>query len=297
MVLADLLKGKRRIALGGHVRPDGDCVGSTMGLYLYLKEQYPDIETDLYLEEVPQAFQIIHHTEEVKTELPEAGAYDLFICLDCGDIKRLGCFSTLFEQAGETACIDHHISNEAFADYNYIVPDASSTSELVFTLLEEEKISRECAEALYMGIAHDTGVFQYSCTSPETMELSLIHISGTWYLRAYIDKPGGITVDDCETVSRKFSDILDEKDYIEDSYIFEVSSPGLGRPLKKEKDFKRSLGEEVEIRTYRAIERQKEFVGILKEYDKETVTIAYEDESTQTLKKSEIALIRLALDF
>ena len=104
-------------------------------------------------------------------------------------------------------------------------------------------------------------------------------------------------MDDCETVSRKFSDILDEKDYIEDSYIFEVSSPGLGRPLKKEKDFKRSLGEEVEIRTYRAIERQKEFVGILKEYDKETVTIAYEDESTQTLKKSEIALIRLALDF
>ena len=172
MVLADLLKGKRRIALGGHVRPDGDCVGSTMGLYLYLKEQYPDIETDLYLEEVPQAFQIIHHTEEVKTELPEAGAYDLFICLDCGDIKRLGCFSTLFEQAGETACIDHHISNEAFADYNYIVPDASSTSELVFTLLEEEKISRECAEALYMGIAHDTGVFQYSCTSPETLEIA-----------------------------------------------------------------------------------------------------------------------------
>ncbi|MBC5688027.1 bifunctional oligoribonuclease/PAP phosphatase NrnA [Mediterraneibacter sp. NSJ-55] len=172
MVLADLLKGKRRIALGGHVRPDGDCVGSAMGLYLYLKKQYPDIETDLYLEEVPQAFQMIHRTEEVKTELPEAAQYDLFICLDCGDIKRLGCFSTLFEQAGETACIDHHISNEAFADYNYIVPDASSTSELVFTLLEDEKISRECAEALYMGIAHDTGVFQYSCTSPKTMEIA-----------------------------------------------------------------------------------------------------------------------------
>ncbi len=131
----------------------------------------------------------------------------------------------------------------------------------------------------------------------ELVDVEYVKEAGTWYLRAYIDKPGGITVDDCETVSRKFSDILDEKDYIEDSYIFEVSSPGLGRPLKKEKDFKRSLGEEVEIRTYRAIERQKEFVGILKEYDKETVTIAYEDESTQTLKKSEIALIRLALDF
>ena len=97
-------------------------------------------------------------------------------------------------------------------------------------------------------------------------------------------------------VSRRFSDILDEKDYIEDSYIFEVSSPGLGRPLKKEKDFKRSLGEEVEIKTYRAINRQKEFVGILKDYDKDTVTIEYEDETTQVFDKSEIALIRLALD-
>jgi ribosome maturation factor RimP len=104
-------------------------------------------------------------------------------------------------------------------------------------------------------------------------------------------------VDDCEVVSRRFSDILDEKDYIEDSYIFEVSSPGLGRPLKKEKDFIRSVGQEVEIRTYRAINRQKEFVGILKEFDQNTVTISYEDDSTQTFEKSEIALIRLALDF
>ena len=104
-------------------------------------------------------------------------------------------------------------------------------------------------------------------------------------------------MDDCEAVSRKFSDILDEKDYIEDTYIFEVSSPGLGRPLKKEKDFKRSLGEEVEIKTYRAINRQKEFVGILKDYDKDTVTIEYEDETSQVFDKSEIALIRLALDF
>ena len=121
--------------------------------------------------------------------------------------------------------------------------------------------------------------------------------AGTWYLRAYIDKPGGITVDDCEAVSRKFSDILDEKDYIPDSYVFEVSSPGLGRPLKKEKDFKRSIGEEVEIRTYRAIDRQKEFTGILKGFDENTVTIIYEDEKEQVFDRAEIALIRLALDF
>ncbi len=131
----------------------------------------------------------------------------------------------------------------------------------------------------------------------ELIDVEYVKEAGTWYLRAYIDKPGGITVDDCEVVSRQFSDILDEKDYIEDAYIFEVSSPGLGRPLKKEKDFKRSMGEEVEIRTYRAIDRQKEFTGILKAYDENTVTIAYEDDTEQVFEKSDIALIRLALDF
>ncbi len=131
----------------------------------------------------------------------------------------------------------------------------------------------------------------------ELVDVEYVKEAGTWYLRAYIDKPGGISVDDCEVVSRAFSDILDEKDYIDDTYIFEVSSPGLGRPLKKEKDFKRSLGEEVEIRTYRPINRQKEFVGILKEYDSDTVTIEYEDDETQVFQRSDIALIRLAFDF
>lgn len=131
----------------------------------------------------------------------------------------------------------------------------------------------------------------------ELVDVEYVKEAGTWYLRAYIDKLGGITVDDCEAVSRKFSDILDEKDYIEDTYIFEVSSPGLGRPLKKDKDFQRSLGEEVEVRTYRAIEKQKEFTGVLQAFDKDSVTIVYEDDTTQTFLRSEIALIRLALDF
>ena len=131
----------------------------------------------------------------------------------------------------------------------------------------------------------------------ELVDVEYVKEAGNWYLRAYIDKPGGITVDDCEVVSRAFSDILDEKDYIEDSYIFEVSSPGLGRPLKKENDFARSIGEEVEIRTYRAIDRQKEFIGILVEYDKDTVTIEYEDETTQVFNRIDTPLIRLPLNF
>lgn len=170
--LNEILKTKQRVALGGHVRPDGDCTGSSTGLYLYLKEQYPDKTIDLYLERVPEAFCILKGTDEVHTEvLSTEEPYDLFISLDCGDLARLGFASVLFENAKETVCIDHHISNDSFADYNYIVPDASSTSELVFTLLDYEKISKETAEALYMGIVHDTGVFQYSCTSPETMEI------------------------------------------------------------------------------------------------------------------------------
>lgn len=172
IVLEDILKGKHSVALGGHIRPDGDCVGSSLGLYMYLKEQYPELETDIYLEEVPEAYRIIACTDEVKSQIPANRKYDLFICLDCGDSGRLGFSSPLFESAEETLCIDHHVSNSAFADQNYIVPDASSTSELVFTLLDSAKISKRVAEALYMGIAHDTGVFQYSCTSPETMEIA-----------------------------------------------------------------------------------------------------------------------------
>ncbi len=131
----------------------------------------------------------------------------------------------------------------------------------------------------------------------ELVDVEYVKEGGTWYLRAYIDKEGGITVDDCELVSRKMSQLLDEKDFIDESYIFEVSSPGLGRPLKKEKDYKRSMGKEVEIRTYRAINREKEFYGILKSYDDSAVTIEMEDKTEMTFAKSEIALIRLAFDF
>ncbi|MCD8148056.1 MAG: ribosome maturation factor RimP [Clostridiales bacterium] len=131
----------------------------------------------------------------------------------------------------------------------------------------------------------------------ELVDVEYVKEGGTWYLRAYIDKEGGITVNDCEAVSRRMSDLLDEEDFIDDSYVFEVSSPGLGRPLKKEKDYIRSMGKEIEIRTYRAIERKKEFRGVLSAYTEDTVTIITEDEQTHTFEKKDIALIRLAFDF
>ncbi len=131
----------------------------------------------------------------------------------------------------------------------------------------------------------------------ELIDVEYVKEGATWYLRAYIDKEGGITVNDCEAVAREMNEILDREDYIEDSYVFEVSSPGLGRPLKKEKDYVRSMGKELEIRTYRAIDKKKEFYGILTSYDEKTVTIETEDGSELTLEKADIALIRLAFDF
>ena len=111
----------------------------------------------------------------------------------------------------------------------------------------------------------------------ELVDVEYVKEGGTWYLRAYIDKEGGITVNDCEDVSRKMNEILDREDYIDGSYIFEVSSPGLGRPLKKEKDYIRSMGKRLEIRTYRPINHEKEFYGVLKAYDADSVTIVTDD--------------------
>ena len=165
------LEQVKSVAIGGHVRPDGDCVGSCMGLYQFIKTWYPEVQVDVYLEDIPESFKVlIEASKEIKGTVEEEKEYDLFVALDCADMSRLGFSSVLFEKAKKTICVDHHVSNVGYADENHIVPEASSTSELVYTLLPYEKITKEIAECLYLGIVHDTGVFQYSCTSPETME-------------------------------------------------------------------------------------------------------------------------------
>ncbi len=168
-MLNKLLKLADTIAIGGHVRPDGDCIGSCMGLCRYIKDNYSDKEVEVYLEEIPEKFKFMRETENVRHEILEGKRYDLFICLDCGDLERLGFSAPLFETARHTLCIDHHVSNPGFAQENHIVPDASSTSELVYYLLDKERVGLETAEALYVGLSHDTGVFQYSCTAPSTL--------------------------------------------------------------------------------------------------------------------------------
>ena len=131
----------------------------------------------------------------------------------------------------------------------------------------------------------------------ELVDVEYVKEAGTWYLRAYIDTEGGIAVDDCEIISRKLGEWLDKEAFIDDSYILEVSSPGLGRPLKKEKDFVRSMGKDVEVRLYKPLNKQKEYTGALKSYDADTVTITLEDGNDLIFAKADIALIRLAFDF
>lgn len=163
-----------------------------------------------------------------------------------------------------------------------------STGKVVDAVTKKEQYEAR-TEELLLPILKEYGF--------ELVDVEYIKEAGTWYLRNYIDKEGGITIDDCELVSRALGEKLDQEDFIEDSYIMEVSSPGLGRPLKKERDFQRSLGEEVEIRLFRPIDQEKEYIGALAAYDKDTVTIELEDMSQLKIDRKNIALIRLAFDF
>lgn len=170
--LHEVLSGVKCVAVSGHVNPDGDCVGSCLATYNYIKENYPDIQIDVYLDPIPNIFKFLKSSDEIKAPGTEKKEYDLFLAQDCGDAARLGAAEHYFHEAKKTVCIDHHKSNGAFADINYIYPEASSTSELIYDLIEDEKISKAVAECIYLGIVHDTGVFQYSCTSSKTMNIA-----------------------------------------------------------------------------------------------------------------------------
>lgn len=133
----------------------------------------------------------------------------------------------------------------------------------------------------------------------ELIDVEYVKEGSDWYLRAYIDKEGGIAVDDCETVSRELEKLLDEEDLIPGAYILEVSSPGLTRPLKKEKDYVRNLGKPVEVHTYRPIDGAKEFIGDLIKYDKTQITLDIGPEETEeiSISRDNISLIRQYFDF
>ncbi len=172
MNLDSKLMEAKSIGIAGHVRPDGDCAGSTLAVYNYIKDYYPDVDVRLYLEPIPNIFKFLNRSAEINSEFADDIVFDLFITLDCGDLARIGNAAKYFESAKHTICIDHHASNQAFAEENYIFPKASSTCELVFELMDKSKINAKIAECLYTGMVHDTGVFQYSCTSAKTMNIA-----------------------------------------------------------------------------------------------------------------------------
>lgn len=167
------VQNAQTIAIGGHVRPDGDCVGSCMALYQYLTKVFPEKEIDVFFETMPNQFASLFSKVSYQIGFEKARkTYDLFFTLDCGDKERLGDGAKVFENAKDTICIDHHISNVGYAALNFIEPQSSSASEVLYELLDDTKIDSDVATALYLGIAHDTGVFKYSCTSKRTMEIA-----------------------------------------------------------------------------------------------------------------------------
>ena len=195
--LEDQIMQSRTIAITGHTRPDGDCVGACMGLYNYIVENYPEIRVDIFLEPIAGSYKLIKRTDEIRQPEGRPEAYDLFICLDNSQKDRMTKWMEVyFDAAAATINVDHHISNTRFAQTNHVVAEASSASEVLYDLLDPEKITLSVAEALYMGIICDSGVFKYASTSEHTMQIAgrLMHlgvdsgrlIDEVFYERTYV---------------------------------------------------------------------------------------------------------------
>lgn len=169
MNVLEELKGAETVGITGHIRPDGDCIGSCMGLYSYLKDNCPQLDVTVYLETPGSEFHYIRDIDKIQTIPDIKKKYDVFFVLDCSSLDRIEPFHNCFENAKKTVCIDHHISNGSFADINVVDAQASSACEVLYRTLEDDKISKDTAACIYTGIVHDTGVFKYSATSAQTM--------------------------------------------------------------------------------------------------------------------------------
>nr|WP_297706858.1 bifunctional oligoribonuclease/PAP phosphatase NrnA [uncultured Butyrivibrio sp.] len=172
MKIDEHMSGVKTVAIAGHVRPDGDCIGSCMGMYLYLTKNYPDVKATVFLEDIPDEFLFIKDADKINHDFTtDVDSFDLFICLDC-EKGRLGGAEKIFDAAKKTINIDHHISNTGTGDVTYIVPTSSSACELVYEVIDDTKIDMEIAQAIYTGMVTDTGVFKYNSTSPKTYEIA-----------------------------------------------------------------------------------------------------------------------------
>ncbi len=169
--IGDILEQVGTMAIAGHIRPDGDCIGACMGLYNYIRENHPAITVHVYLEPPGQVFSYIPRIEEARAACGPEIAYDLMVILDCSTLERLGVVAGCFSKAKKTVCIDHHVSNTRYADICRVEGKVSSSCEVLYGLLDREKISLQTATCIYTGIIHDTGVMQYQSTTPATMRI------------------------------------------------------------------------------------------------------------------------------
>ncbi|MDK2965498.1 DHH family phosphoesterase [Lacrimispora sp.] len=170
--LEAFLKDVKNVAILGHVRPDGDCVGSCLAVYNYLEENCPEIDAVVYLEKPSVKFAYLKNIDRIVSDFGTDQSYDLCICLDSSDTLRFGEAVKYLNAAKKSLCVDHHITNTGYGTENVVKGEASSTCEVLFGLLDENKISKAVAECIYTGIIHDTGVFKYDCTSAKTMEIA-----------------------------------------------------------------------------------------------------------------------------
>lgn len=174
-IIENELSGAKKIAIAGHIRPDGDCIGSCTALYQYLMEcgnELGNPQVDVYLEAFGQEFNILSGTDIIRHSFDYDETYDVFISLDCSSLDRIGQAIRYFNSAKRTICIDHHITNDNYADINHVVSNASSTCEVLYNLLDESRITKDIARSLYVGIVHDTGIFKHTSTSDKTMEIA-----------------------------------------------------------------------------------------------------------------------------
>ena len=181
-------EGAKTIGIGGHIRPDGDCVGSCLALWMYLTKACPEAVTEVFIEQPADVFGCIRGVDQIRSDFPEREPFDVFFALDCVP-DRMGGAEQYFHAAKKTINIDHHISNaNGSGMVNYVEPKASATSELIYELAEKEYLDADIAKAIYIGIIHDCGVFQYSNTSPRTLRIAADLISYGFDFTSIIDE-------------------------------------------------------------------------------------------------------------
>lgn len=197
MNLLEEIGSAKSVAIAGHIRPDGDCISSTLAVYGYLKNARPDLKITVFTQDNPPTiFSYLKGYDDMNLTYSPKEKYDVFIALDVSSLDRLGESVYFFDAADKTICVDHHETNPGLADVNEIRPKASSTCEVLYNLFEKQYIDDAVAECLFTGIVHDSGVFQYSNMSRESFNIvgELVEygfdgpkiIQDTFYVKSYV---------------------------------------------------------------------------------------------------------------